>query len=281
MDFFIGCDLGSHVDYSAVSVLARSLTIEPGTGRPRRDTRGDLVYRWVVRALARFPLRTPYPTVARKIARIARMPELRGKVRVALDGTGVGIAVTSLVKDELQSHPEIEVWSVSISAGESFRVVRRGEMVCSKIQLIGAFAAALHSGRFRVARKANGKPIDGADLLEKELAAFKVRQSRRSDTEIMGSEGSQHDDCVLCCSVPVFLGGMRFLAMDQSIEEPSARFRPVEADALAVEHEAEQEALRRENGETTPLMLVEREQARRRFLADPLSVFHFPEDDDA
>jgi hypothetical protein len=257
MDYWIGCDLGSHVDFSAVSVLARSLSIDPRTGMPARDSKGDALYDWRCRALARFPLRTSYPLIARKIATIALMPELRPAPRVILDSSGVGIAVIELVRTELAAHPEVEVWGATITSGESWRVVRKHELNVSKVQLIGAFSACLHSGRFRVCRKPDGRPIDGADVLERELAAFKARQSKRSDAEIMGADTGQHDDAVLCCSIPVFAGSLRFMAMREFMEEDDdPRFRPREVAALGAEERmirrAERAAMARELGDLPP-----------------------------
>lgn len=277
MDYWIGADLGKHVDYAAVSVLGRSLAIDRRTGMPRRNSQGDPLYQWRVRALQRFPLRTPYPVVARKIARIATMPELRPAPRVVLDSSGVGVAVVEMVRTELARHPEIECWGVSWTAGESWRVIRKHELSAAKIQIVGSLAAALHSGRLRVCRKADGSPIDGADVLERELAAFKVHQSKRSDAELMGAESGAHDDMVASVALPIFAGGLRMMQMRTRDTVTLAR----ESSALTAEEDAEALALEREEaalglGET-PRVRLEREARLAALRADPFGAF---EDDD-
>jgi hypothetical protein len=271
MDYFVGVDLGSHVDFSAVSVLARSLAIGRD-GRPARDSKGDQLFDWRLRALMRFPLRTPYPTIAEKIARIALKPELRAP-RVMVDESGVGVAVLEMIRTALLGRPDVQVWGMMITAGESWRVVRKHEMNVSKVQLVGAFAAVLHSGRFRVCRKPDGRPIDGADVLEKELAAFKVHQSKRSDSELFGADAGKHDDCVACVSLPVFAGGLRIMQMSEVLDQ-DARFRARERAALDSEAraivEAEEDAMSLELGVLTPRLALRRARLDHLAATDPM-----------
>jgi hypothetical protein len=247
MDHWVGADFGSHVDPSAVSVLTRSLSIG-ADGRPCRDSRGWALYDWRLRAIERFPLRTSYAVVARQVAAIAAMPELDGP-RVVVDATGVGQGVLEMLRTELAPYPAIQLWGVSITAGEAFKMVGMRMMNVSKVALIGAFAAALHSGRFRVSRDEHGRPIRNADLFEKELAAFKVRQSRRSEAEIFGADSGQHDDMVLSASLPTFVGSLPFAEMT-TIGESRGRLRPGESAAMSAEsraiRDAEEEAIRLE-----------------------------------
>jgi hypothetical protein len=272
MDHWCGIDLGSHVDYSAVSVLTRSLAVNARTGMPFRDSRKNALYEWRLRAISRFPLRTPYPQIAREIARVALMPELGPRPRVAVDATGVGVACLELIRTELAGSPA-EVWGVSITAGEGWRVIRRGELNASKVQLVGAFRATLESGRFRVSRNPDGSPIAGADVLEKELAAFKVKTSQRSDAEIFGADAGKHDDCVLSVSLPVLLGSLPFMRMRELRGDDDQPFRPREASALEAEgrtiREAEQVALMRERGDETREMREARRAREKAFNADP------------
>ena len=270
MDHWIGVDLGSHVDFTAVAVLARSLAIKPD-GLPARSSRGDTLHDWRLRALKRFGLRTSYELIARSVADIALMPDLGAAPRVVVDGTGVGVAIVELIRGALARYPEIEVWSCSVTSGESWRVVRRGEINVSKIQLVSSFAAALHSGRFRVSHKPDGTPIDGADVLERELAAFKVKQSRRSDAELFGADQGKHDDAVACCSMPVFLGGLRRFEL---VVDDFKAMRPREVTAVGLEaseeeriEAAEREALATERGELTPM----RQAHIAAIYADPFS----------
>ena len=171
-DTWLGVDLGSHVDYSAVSVLTRSLAID-SSGLPMRNSRHAALYDWRLRGLMRFPLRTAYTEVAKKVASIARSHPLGTHPRVCVDSTGVGIPCTEMIRTALKPYPDIEVWGCSITAGEGWRVAGRQQLNVSKIELTGAFREVLEGGRFKVCRHADGKPIRGADVLVRELRSSK------------------------------------------------------------------------------------------------------------
>jgi hypothetical protein len=251
MDHFIGIDLGSHVDYSAVSLLERSIAIRRD-GLPMRDTRGFLLYRWRLRGLYRFPLRTPYPVIAAKVARIASMGILRSAPRVCVDSTGVGVPILEMIRAACEPYEGVEVWGCSITGGEAWRVVGRHQLNCSKVQLVGALKAVLEDERFKLAWRVDGSMIRGASVLRAELRAFKVRMTQARN-ETFGGEGA-HDDCVLSISLPVLVGSLPFIQMREELAgaDPGV-FQPKEAEALKVEAE-EKEARRRE----------EEKEARRR-----------------
>jgi hypothetical protein len=172
--------------------------------------------------------------------------------------TGVGTSVIELIRTELDPHPEVEVWGVSITAGERWRPVRPRELNCSKVAVVGALAAVLHSGRFRVCRDAADRPISGADLLEKELAAFKVRQSKLSDAELYGAEAGRHDDCVLCISLPIWAGSLPHLQMGEPgpprhANDPPSEWVAGTAEEKAVRQEELDAVLREQGVETTAM----------------------------
>ncbi len=240
MDYWIGCDMGSHVDYSALSVLERSMMINALTGHPARNTRGDLLYRWRLRGLYRWPLRTAYPVVARGIAAIAALPQFRSPPRVVCDNTGVGIAVTEQGRTACSSITGVEVWACSITAGEGWRVVRKHELNVSKVQIVGEFKAVLSSGRFKVSKRRDRtgtRPIPGWDVLQRELRAFRAKITA-SQNEVFGAESGKHDDAVSSCSLPVWLGSLPYMQMRESPESPDdPRFYPRESAAVASEVE--------------------------------------------
>jgi hypothetical protein len=266
MDHWVGLDLGSHVDFTAASVLTRSLAIDPATRMPMRDSRGCALYDWRLRAIHRFSLRTPYTEVAASVARIAAMPELMPQPRVVVDATGVGVACVEMVRTALRPYPDIELWGVSITAGEGWRLVGRQALNCSKVQLVGSFREVLESGRFRVCKQTDGRPIPGAEVLKRELAAFKVKVSRLSNMEVFGADSGQHDDCVLSVSLPVWAGSLAFMRMREIPEgDRDPYFRPRESAALA----AEDDAIAREMGEQTERMRSERAERDRLAREDP------------
>lgn len=268
MDYWIGLDLGSHVDYSAVSVLARSLAIDPRAKVPMRDSQGHALYDWRLRGLFRFPLRTPYVEVAAKAVRIAALPDLQPEPRVVVDATGVGTACVELVRTAMAPYPDIEVYGVSITSGEGWRVVGRHALNCSKVQLVGSFREVLEGGRFRICRRHDGMPTRGSDALKRELSAFRVRMSRASN-ETFGADAGQHDDCVLSVSLPVWAGSLAFMQMREWADgQADPGFRPREISALAVEEQAirkaEQDAIDRELGRETDRTIADRTAALAR-----------------
>jgi hypothetical protein len=249
MDVWCGLDFGARVDYSAVSVLSRSLALDD-KGLPRRNTRDRPLYDWQVRSLLRFDLRTPYPVICEKVARIATMREWGPHVRVCCDSTGVGIATSEMMRTALARYPHIPVWGCSITSGNSHNFTGRHTINVSKTQLMGAFAEVVDSGRFQVCRRQDGTTIRGTELLLRELRAFKVRQTRAGN-ETSGAEGKDHDDMCLSCALPVFVGGLPQMIMDTTplttdvIEWMPPRERAAleaEQTALALQRVADEKA---------------------------------------
>ena len=100
MDYWCGCDMGQHVDYAALTVLCRSLAINPSTGWPVRNSMGCAVYSWRIRGIFRFALRTSYERVAEMLAEVASIRELRNPHTV-VDATGVGVSTTETVRSAM------------------------------------------------------------------------------------------------------------------------------------------------------------------------------------
>ena len=236
MDSWVGVDLGAHVDFAAVSVLARFLAVDRHTGLPLRDSRGHPLYNWRIRGMMRFPLRTSYGLISDCIARIASDRSLRPAPRVIVDSTGCGIPTMELIRTALAPFDDVEVWGVSITAGDTWRVVSRYQINCAKTQLTGALRAALLD-RLRYLRWPNGERCYGADVLDRELAAFKVKVSRAGN-DIQGAESGEHDDMCLCVALPIWAGSLPMMEMGQSpggADDPD--FHVMEQEALALERE--------------------------------------------
>ena len=94
--FFIGLDLGKRRDYSAIVVAERR--VMPGPWNP---TLGGYpqVERLEMQWAERMPRGTSYVEVARRVAAIRqRLESMGGTVRLAVDATGVGVAVVEMLK---------------------------------------------------------------------------------------------------------------------------------------------------------------------------------------
>jgi hypothetical protein len=152
----------------------------------------------------------------------------------------------------MRPHPSIEVWGVTITSGEGWRAVRLFELSCSKVQLVGAFKEVLETERFKAARRYDGSPMRGIDVLKRELRAFKVRVTQHQN-EVFGADSGNHDDCVLCVSLPVWAGSLPYMQMKERPDsgddpgfhsrETTAFWREAVEEATALQ--AEEEAIER------------------------------------
>ncbi len=236
MDYWLGCDMGKHVDYSALTVLARTFAISPSTGLPMRNSQGFPLYAWRIRGIHRFPLRTSYDTVAEMVAEVAAIPALRNP-RVALDSTGVGISTTETVRAATRELcPDVEVWGCSITAGEGWRHSGRHMVNVAKSQLTGTLRSALEGGRLRIARRVDGSLPKGSDLLLNELRAFRVRTSS-TGTDVYGAASSKHDDIVLSLCLPTWLASLPFMSLDRNFSDMPTAIAAEQQEAFEVEQE--------------------------------------------
>jgi hypothetical protein len=269
MDHFVGVDLGKLTDPTALTIMARSLAVNAATGLPERTTLGLPMYRWECRALKRYKLGTPYLSIVADVLRICNRRELHPGVRLVLDATGVGVAVTEMFTRALVDFPDVECHTISITAGEGFsavstlarsNMVARGQWRVSKIQLIAAIREVLESRRFKVSiDPATGKPIEFAEVLVRELTNFREKITESANLTYEARQG-QHDDLVLATCLPIWLGGQRFCAMNTVApsDQVAGWMRPRESTALDVEAAAlELERIANEKAEE------EREEERR------------------
>ena len=254
MDHFIGVDLGKLVDPTALCVLARSLAIDKMTGLPMRGSKGDAVYSWECRAIKRYPLGTSYLAIVSDVVRICRRQELQPGLRLCLDATGVGVAVTELFARALVNDP-VELHSISITSGESFtavdklvrnNLVARGVWRVAKSQLIGTIRAVLEGRRFKISPDPDtGKPLELATVLIRELQNFRETITASANMVYEARQGL-HDDVVLAACLPIWLGSQVFCSMHTaSTIGGNARFKPSEVNALEASRAAvERRALR-------------------------------------
>ena len=189
---------------------------------------------------------TDYLAIVRDVLRIANRPELKPAPRLVLDATGVGVAVVEMFTRALVDFPDVECHSISITAGEGAsavtnlsrsNLVARGQWRVSKIQLIAAIREVLESRRFKVSTDpATGKPIEGAEVLVRELTNMREKITESANMTYEARQG-QHDDLVLATCLPVWLGSQRFCTMrTRSHTDKSADWlRPRELDALSAE----------------------------------------------
>lgn len=191
MPFTVGLDLGQSADYTALSVVQ---AVKEAAGEGRYATSLHL------RHLERYPLRTPYPEIAERVASLMRDPRLspeeidparrrvfRKAPELVVDNTGVGVAVTDLLRKL-----GLGFVSVTITGGDSVSGTGRAMRV-PKRDLVAALEVPFHTGTLKVA--------EGLDLwpaLKGELLTFrrKVNLKKAHDSYEHWRE-TDHDDLVL------------------------------------------------------------------------------------
>jgi len=156
-------DFGQSRDPTAITVLERA------------ETTGEwdaVMFAWKkvvslqLRCLERIALGTPYPEVVERVVQVTRSPELTGRCRLAVDGTGVGRPVVDLPR---RAGPACVLMAVNITSGLK-PTEEGGYYGVPKRDLILGLQVLLQR---KVPRIAAGLE-HGADLL-KEMAAMQVK----------------------------------------------------------------------------------------------------------
>lgn len=210
--YVAGLDLGQAQDYSALAIVEHG----PAGAGQTLD----------VRHLQRWPLGTRYPAIVDDVAELLATPDLRGRVRLAIDATGVGAAVVDLFRGPrapaqfslyntvtgqatmpprpVPPRPIVApIYAITITGGTA--VARNGrDAAVPKRDLVGAVVAPLQSGRLKIA-----PALAEAVTLTRELRDFKAKISLATghDSYGVGEEWriGQHDDLVLAVAMAVWV----------------------------------------------------------------------------
>lgn len=184
--YLAGLDLGQQADYSALVVLERT---EPGGA--------DLPAHYAARALRRWPLRTPYPSiVADMVAAMGKAP-LAPEGAVIVDQTGVGRPVVDLFR---QAGLAPRLTAVTITAGTA--TTHEGdEWHVPKKVLVGTVQVLLQSGRLHIAAR-----LPEAAALTRELEAFRLKFTAAANVQFEAWRDSDRDDLVLAAALAAWAG---------------------------------------------------------------------------
>ncbi len=195
MGFYVGVDLGKSADYTAVAVVEEA---------KESNLAGRVENTLHLRHLERYPLRTPYPEQADRIARLMRSEELISETRVpweptvyrqwpelVVDATGVGRAVTDLLRER---NPWFR--AVTITGGDAAIYSGPGASV-PKRDLVAALEVPFHSGTLKVAEGLERWPALKAELLNF-LRKINLKTSHDSYEHWRETD---HDDLVLAAAL--------------------------------------------------------------------------------
>jgi hypothetical protein len=188
-DWVVSVDLGKTQDYTAISCTE---VVRSATGKTKRRANGQIVEEYKaeyhVRHIERPPLRTTYHDICGRVVALLSRPEL-AKAHLIVDATGIGAPVVEIFREAGLSPIE-----VVITPGHDVKYTDVGYNVPKK-DLAGVLQKLIPSGKLKVATGLEMGPV-----LEKELKAFKAKQSAKNVSYESAREGD-HDDVVLSVAI--------------------------------------------------------------------------------
>jgi len=181
--YFAGLDLGQSKDYSALSIIERTIGAE------------DNEPSFALRHLHRYELGTPYPAIVNDVVEtLRREPLASAGASLAIDQTGVGAAVGDLFRRE---NLRGDFMPIIITGGDqvtyangTWRVPKRD--LCSIVQV------CLQTSRLKIAPN-----LAHAATLKTELENFRVTIND-SANDIYAARAGQHDDLVLSVALSLW-----------------------------------------------------------------------------
>ena len=193
--YFAGLDIGQLSDYTALAVMERVHLYED-----RLNVETRIEHRLV--HLMRFELGTPYPEVVDRLGGFFSRDPLVGRTRLAVDATGVGLAVfQDLKKVRL---PVREIMPVLITAGSQVNK-EGGIWRVPKRDLV-------HPLRVRFEEKSIKIPRGLAYLeaLAEELSGYEMKVNQKTGHDSYDPRETPHDDLVLATALAYWSMSQRF-----------------------------------------------------------------------
>jgi hypothetical protein len=196
--YFVGLDLGQSQDYTALAVVQ---TVPVWIAEKR--VHENHIH---LRHLERFPLKTPYTEVADRVRALLTGPPFsedevdpirrriaKPRVELIVDKTGVGVAVTDLLKERRLNFTSVTITGMGQKVGST----GRREYSVPKQDLVSALEVPFHKGTLKVAEGLALWPT-----LRSELLTFRRKQNTRT-THISYEHWreSDHDDLVLAAAL--------------------------------------------------------------------------------
>jgi hypothetical protein len=187
-EWYGGLDLGQKRDYSALALLERA--------RIWTDERDPVTYAWrtrtryALRYVERIPLGTDYVEVARRVCGVAGRREI-APLRLAVDATGVGLAVVDLLRRSGDAGFRSGLAPVVITGGSRARYERESYYVPRK-DLLDLPVVMLERRQLVFAAD-----LPGRRELEGELRGMGVSSAG-------AGAGAVHDDLVMALALAVW-----------------------------------------------------------------------------
>lgn len=188
----IGVDIGQKRDPTALAVAEVEHRRRGQASQPKES-------HYLIRFLERLPLGTPYPEVARHIARVCQQVRRRTGKRPILyvDATGVGQPILDLLNG---AAIEVEsTWAVYFTRGEKrreFSAERR--ITLGKAFLVNRLQALLQHQRIHLPK---GHREAGA--LIRELLDYEIRVGENAAAKFGAFRSGTHDDLVTALGLAI------------------------------------------------------------------------------
>jgi len=187
--FFVGVDLGQSRDFTAIAVVERAET----TGEwDAAKFAWRKVVKLQLRYLERIGLGTSYPEVVERVVAVTRWQGMASRVRLAVDGTGVGRPVVDLLQ---RAGPGCVTMAVNITSGLK-QTYEGGYYGVPKRDLILGLQVLLQRGLLKIA----GGLQYGTELV-KEMGAMQVKISLNGNEQYAVWREGQHDDLVFAVAL--------------------------------------------------------------------------------
>lgn len=154
--------------------------------------KGDFKAIYHLRHLERWRQK-PYTDIANRVVRLVNQGQLRGNNDLVIDHTGVGAAVTDLIKEKLRGPAVRKIIPVIITGGIEERY-EKGTHRVPKRNLIAPTVVALQTDRLLIAER-----LPEAQTLVSELETFRYEISESTGHDTYGADWrtGTHDDLVL------------------------------------------------------------------------------------
>jgi hypothetical protein len=211
-EFVVGLDLGQRQDYTALCVLERLKHVT--------TQGGEVAITYDLRHLHRWSLGTPYPEIVQETAALLdRAPLSRADTTLVIDRTGVGAVVADLFVEA-----GLEPYGVVLHGGTTIAREGTGARV-PKRDAVHVLVTLLQTGRLHMAA---GMPL--LDVLQRELAAFRVSVSLKGHDTYESWRQNDHDDLVLSVAMGAWFAVYELSRRDGFDDEATGRMVDYLAD---------------------------------------------------
>lgn len=195
--YFAGLDIGQLSDYTALAIMERVYV-----GEERLDIETQLEHRLV--HLDRFELGTPYPEVVDRLGEFFGREPLAGRTRLAVDATGVGLAVFQDLKRARL--PVREILPVLITAGQQVNK-EGGIWRVPKRDLVHPLRVRFEEKTIKIPRG-----LTYLEALTEELSGYEMKVNQKTGHDSYSNDPREvpHDDLVLATALAYWSMSQRF-----------------------------------------------------------------------